>query len=130
MGRQTILTRETPAPPFLVCVMDESVLWREVGSPKVMYDQLTHLANIVSERVIVQVVPSVFHRGNSGAFVLATLADRHEVAYMETGARGITSGDKEDITILNEVFDSLRSQAFPVNQSIDLILRTAEEKWN
>ena len=34
-----------PEPPDLWVVLDESVLHRLIGSPKVVYDQLTHLAD-------------------------------------------------------------------------------------
>ena len=45
MERQRVLTRETPPPPVLHCVLDEAILYRGCGGPKVMYDQLTHLAD-------------------------------------------------------------------------------------
>jgi hypothetical protein len=127
LARQEILTRDEPA--LLVAVVDESVLHREVGSPKVMRDQLEHLVAVASESVSVQVVPSVFHRGISGSFVIATLADRSEVAYVETAARGITMGDPQDLDALARSFETIRSRALPVSQSLDLIRRTAEQRW-
>ena len=47
IGRQAIFDK--PEPPHLWVVLDEAVLHRLIGSPKVMYDQLTHLAEM-SER--------------------------------------------------------------------------------
>jgi len=44
MARQVILDREEPAPPMLWVLLDENVLTREVGGPKIMHDQLAHLA--------------------------------------------------------------------------------------
>ncbi|MBC6468969.1 DUF5753 domain-containing protein [Actinomadura alba] len=129
LTRQSILTRENPPPPHLVCVLDEGVLYREIGSPKVMREQLEHLVASVSDRVSVQIVPSRQHRGISGSFVLATLDDRSEVAYVETAALGMTMGDPKTLTTLNESFDRIRSQALPVDMSIELITRTAERKW-
>jgi hypothetical protein len=127
MERQEILTNDDP--PMLVCVLDEGVLHREIGSPKTMHDQLRHLVDVVAESVSVQVVPSTLHRGISGSFVVATLGDRSEVAYVETATRGLTTGDPHDLKTLVTSFETIRSQAFPVGQSIDLIRRTAAEKW-
>ncbi|GAA3200534.1 helix-turn-helix transcriptional regulator [Actinocorallia longicatena] len=130
MLRQSILTRGNPAPPFLVVVIDEGVLWRQVGEPKVMHSQLMHLVTSVSDRLSVQVVPSgVVHPGNVGAFVMATLEDRSEVVYREAAPNGIISSSKDDLVKLNESFEVIRGKALPVDMSLDLIRRTAEEKW-
>jgi hypothetical protein len=37
-------------------VLDETVLYREIGGPQVMHDQLMHLIERVSERLTVQIV--------------------------------------------------------------------------
>jgi uncharacterized protein DUF5753 len=66
LARQSILTREAPPPPLLVCVLDESVLYRKIGSHEVMHDQLKHLVSVVSDRISVQVVPAEDHDGISG----------------------------------------------------------------
>jgi hypothetical protein len=94
-----------------------------------MRDQLSHLVDVASERVSVHVIPAGPHRGISGSFVLATLADRSEVAYVETAARGVTTGEPQDLTTLTEKSESIRSRALPVDQSLELITRTAEERW-
>lgn len=129
MARQAILTREKPEPPLLICVLDESVPHREVGNPEIMRDQLEQLITTASPRIAVHVVPSRGHDGVNGSFVLATLEDRSEVAYVDTGARGITTGDPKDLKTLTERFESIRSLALPVDQSLDLIARTAKDKW-
>jgi len=53
-------------------VLDESVLHRQIGTPKVTYDQLAHLADM-SERsyISVQVVPASVgaHAGLACAFI-------------------------------------------------------------
>jgi hypothetical protein len=130
MGRQHILAREEPPPPYLVCVLNEGVLHHQIGSPQAMHDQLAHLVACVSARISIQVVPNSVDRPEvNGAFHLATLDDGSEMAYMETAARGISTGSREDIRTLNESFDRVRSQALPVKMSMDLITRTAEERW-
>jgi hypothetical protein len=56
LGRQSILTRDEP--PTLHAIVDEGVLRRVLGSPRVMTRQLRHLVE-VAERpaVTLQVVP-------------------------------------------------------------------------
>ncbi|WP_254716753.1 DUF5753 domain-containing protein [Actinomadura sp. WMMB 499] len=129
LKRQMILTREEPAPPELVVLLDKSVLYREVGGPDVMRSQLEHLVNSVSNRLAVQVVPMRLHTGISGSFVLATMEDRSQVGYVETVARGVTMSDKDDLNRMAEALSTLRSQALPVDMSLDLIKKVTAEKW-
>lgn len=129
LARQEILTREDPTPPRVVCVLDESVLHREVGDARVMREQLQSLIKVASDQVSVQIVPCRAHEGIMGSFVLGTFDDRSEVAYVELARRGLTTGAPRDIVALTEAFDSIRSKALPVDMSMDLISRTVEERW-
>ncbi|WP_246178976.1 helix-turn-helix domain-containing protein [Actinomadura decatromicini] len=128
LKRQEILVRDEP--PDCTFLMDEGVLYREVGGPEVMREQLEHLLSPPSERITVQVVPTHGeHIGNMGSFTCATLEDLTEVAYVETIARGFTMGDVEDITEVRRALREIRSLALPVSQSADLIRRTVKERW-
>jgi DNA-binding XRE family transcriptional regulator len=134
MARQAILTRDDPPPPRLFCVLDESLLHRQLGSREVMREQLAHLVSSVSDRISIQIVPAgtsgVVHPGLRGSFIVATLNDGSDIAYMETPARGMTLREREDLRTLTESFHEIRSQALPVGMSMDLITRTAEERWS
>jgi transcriptional regulator with XRE-family HTH domain len=129
LARQDILTRTDPPPPHLFCLLDEFTLLREIGDSKVMAEQLEHLTASASERISIQIIPARKHRGISGSFVIATLADGSEVAYLETAARGMTLGSRDDLRTLKENFGVIRSRALPVEMSMDFIARTAEERW-
>ncbi|WP_246249346.1 helix-turn-helix domain-containing protein [Actinomadura litoris] len=129
MRRQNILTRDDPSPPLLSFLMDEAVLYRDVGGPQVMQDQFEYLVSRISDRLHVQVVPATAHLGASGAFTIATLEDRTEVAYVESAARGLTMSDPDDLAAMSRTLLELRSLALPQNQSIDLIRRTVEKRW-
>ncbi|GAA2572653.1 helix-turn-helix transcriptional regulator [Actinomadura fulvescens] len=129
MGRQKILARDDPPPPMLVCLLDEAALYRDVGGPDVMREQYDHLLTVASEEVNIHVVPSMRHRGVNGSFVLATLEDRSEVAYVETAVRGITTGEPMDLRTASERFEAIRSLALPVDQSLERIERIKAEKW-
>jgi hypothetical protein len=84
---------------------------------------------VVSEKVSVRILPCGLHRGVNGSFVLATRDDRREVVYAETAARGITTGEPADVTTLTKRFGSIRLRTLPVDQSLELITRTANERW-
>lgn len=116
-------------PPTLRCVVDESVLRREVGDAKVMRRQLEHLLAMTSSRLSVQVVPSEFHEGINGSFTLATKKDGSEVAYLETNIRGLVTNDKDDLIKIVDSWESIRANALPVDMSRKLIQSVVEELW-
>lgn len=124
--RQDILTRDHP--PALHVVLDESVLYREIGSPAVMREQLGYLVRGVSATVTIQIVPQENHPGLQGAWVLATMPDGSEIAYVETAARGMVTAGQEDIARLTAAWELLRSYALPVKTSKGLMERAAD-RW-
>ncbi|MCW2944152.1 MAG: helix-turn-helix domain protein, partial [Actinoallomurus sp.] len=128
--RQSILTRESPPPPALHCVLDEAALRRDVGGAMVMYEQLHHLADLgASENISIQIVPSRFHRGVRGPFVLATLGDGTDVVHVDNAVGGIVTARPEDLATVVASWESIRSESLPTDMSRDLIVRTAEELW-
>ncbi|GAA0352288.1 helix-turn-helix transcriptional regulator [Actinoallomurus spadix] len=129
MERRQILTRSDPPPPILHFVLDEAVLYRGYGGPKVMHDQLMHIADSVGPRITIQVVRSEMNPASAGAFIHATV-DGRDVAYLETAVRGLVTSSQEDLKILSNAWESVRSFAMPQHESIDLIRRTAEERWS
>lgn len=127
LERQAILKNEKP--PTLRCVLDETVLTRGFGGAKVMREQLEHLVNSVSAQVAVQIVPcGVRHAGLPGAFTIATV-DGSDVAYVETAVRGLVTSNRDDIARLIDVWESIRTCTLSQRESIELIKRTAEERW-
>ncbi|WP_281249826.1 Scr1 family TA system antitoxin-like transcriptional regulator [Streptosporangium canum] len=102
---------------------------RPIGGPEVMKEQLEHLVSMTDERLSVQVIPNGMHSGLMGGFVIATLETGRDVLYAETAVRGITTDDLEDVAVALERFDAIRSEALPINMSIDLIKKAVAEKW-
>ncbi|GGV02233.1 transcriptional regulator [Actinomadura cremea] len=129
LERQQLLDKEgAPTVTFLV---DEQALYRRVGTPETMREQLEHLVSL-SERpnVAVQVVTaSGEHSGNGSSFIVATMADMTQVAYVETAIRGITTDDPSDLTTLARILVDLRNRALPGDMSRELIRKVAEERW-
>jgi transcriptional regulator with XRE-family HTH domain len=130
MMRQSVLTRESPAPPALHCVLDEAALRRDVGGAEVMYEQLHHLADLgTRDNISIQVVPSRFHRGVRGPFALASMGDGTDVAQADNAFGGTITSRPEDLATVVASWESIRSESLPTSMSRDLIVRTAEELW-
>ncbi|MEU9021925.1 helix-turn-helix transcriptional regulator [Actinomadura sp. NPDC048394] len=132
MARQEILRRDVPAPVNLIVLLSDHVLEHFVDSRETMREQLEYLLTMSRlPNVTIQIVVNDDGdpAGNGGSFVLATMKDRSEVAYLETAVRGITTDDSEDLVALAHTLDRLRRNALPVTMSRDLIGKVIEEKW-
>jgi DNA-binding XRE family transcriptional regulator len=130
MERQAVLERDKP--PALWVALDEFVLHRCVGSPAVMREQLTHLAEMaLRSRITVQIVPSRIgvHAGLMGAFIIASFEGASDIVYLETSSGGRTVEQSRVIEQVTLRFDTLRSVALPKDDSRSLILKVAEEQW-
>lgn len=131
MSRQLILTREDPPPPVLCALIDESALNREIGGPKVMRDQLLHLA-AVSRRpnVTVQIIPNTgAHPGLLGAFTFADLVGPPAIVNIEDIADGRVTEDADTVSTVALRFHSLRGDALSKGASRDLMEGMAEKRW-
>jgi transcriptional regulator with XRE-family HTH domain len=130
MERQAIFDR--PRPPRLWAVLDEAVLHRLIGSRKIMYDQLLHLADTSCHpSITVQVVPAGVgaHAGLLGGFALATVDNAPGTVYMESPDQGQTTENPSVVGKLSLTFGTLRADALPRGASRDLIGKIAEERW-
>jgi transcriptional regulator with XRE-family HTH domain len=129
IDRQHIFDR--PKPPSFWAVIDEGVLRRRVGSPKVMQDQLVQLAEMTERPAIkVHVIPAEVgaHVGLLGAFAIAGFdGDAPGVVYLETPDEGQTTKDSATVAKIILTFDTLRSEALPRGASRDLIMKVAEQ---
>jgi hypothetical protein len=127
LKRQEILDRDKP--PTLWVIVDEGVLHRCIGSPKIMREQLDHLATMARKPdIVIQVIPldAGAHQGlNGGAFVIADLPNAPAVAYQDTASRGQVIEDVEDIDALTVTWDTLKSEALPRTASLKRIEEVA-----
>jgi transcriptional regulator with XRE-family HTH domain len=129
MERQSIFDR--PDPPSLWVIVDEGVLHRCIGSPKIMYDQLAHLAEMANRtKVTVQVIPAEVgaHVGLQGGFAIAS-ANGVSTVYLERPNQGHTTQTPSVAAAVSAYFDTLRAEALPRVASRDLIKRVAEKQW-
>lgn len=128
MTRQEILDREKP--PYLHAVLDEAALRRTTGGPKVMAQQLAHLAECADRPYIdIRVLPfsAGSHASPAGAFSILHMTDPFpEVAHVESpaGAIYIETPDSDHLVAL---YDRLVEEALGAAESANLISATAEE---
>lgn len=131
LARQEIFDR--PSPPSFGAVIEESVLYRCIGGPKVMHDQLLHVAGMSERpRITVQVVPAEVgaHVGLLGSFITASFADGTPgMVYLETPVEGETSKNPGTVAKVALIYDALRDDALNARASRDLIMKVAEERW-
>ncbi|TDC69719.1 XRE family transcriptional regulator [Actinomadura sp. GC306] len=132
ISRQTVLTKDDDSPsPTVLFLLDEHVLYNLVGTPETMREQLEHLLELsLFPNITIQVVlGSGEHEGVLGSFVVATMEDRSEVAYIETAVRGITTDNPADLSILARTLVELRSRALTQAMSRELIRKVIQEQW-
>jgi hypothetical protein len=128
MRRQAVLSR-VPAPAVAV-VMDETVLYREVGGKAVMRDQLTRLVELSEEeKISIQIVPIRYVRNILATFVIATLPDQNQVVYTNKAYGGETSTAPANVAFVNEAMVTLQAHALNVRDSRALIEKVIGERW-
>jgi hypothetical protein len=129
LARQAIFDR--PSPPSFQAVIDEAVLRRCVGGPKVMRDQLLHLMDMAARpRVSIQVVPASVgvHVGCLGSFAIAGFPDDTPgMVHLESPDEGETTKHPGTVAKIGLIYDELRTEALRGSESASLIERVAEE---
>ncbi|MFG1832858.1 helix-turn-helix domain-containing protein [Micromonospora chersina] len=128
LARQSVLNR--PGPPQFVAVLDYTVLERPVGGPKVMREQLRHLADVGRRpRVHLHVVPrgTGAYPGVNGAFVLATPPDGDDVGYLDNQLHGTIVERTVDVNSLRQIWESVRAEAMPHGATLAAISEAAEQ---
>jgi transcriptional regulator with XRE-family HTH domain len=128
MRRQAVLSR-IPAPTVTV-VMDETVLYREVGGKAVMREQLEHLMGLSEkEKINIQIVPIKYVRNIWATFVIATLPDQSQIVSTAKAYGGETSTDPANLGFVNEAMVTLQAEALNAGDSRALIRKVRDERW-
>jgi transcriptional regulator with XRE-family HTH domain len=132
LARQVIFDQDVP--PSFGAVIDESVLYRPIGGPKVMHEQLLRLAEMSERpRVSLQVLPASVgaHVGLLGAFLILGFADDTPgMVYMESPDQGMTSKHPATVAKLTITYDTLRDDALSAQASREMFRKVAEETWS
>lgn len=133
MARQTIITRDDD-PPQIWCVLDESVLYRQVGGAAVMgpqLDRLLKLAELPHVEIQVLAFGSGAHAGAEGTFTILDYPKDFEgdpgTAYVETRQQGLYYEQPGQVTDFRRVFERLQVQAEKPEKTAALISKAAKD---
>jgi transcriptional regulator with XRE-family HTH domain len=127
LERQAILLRERP--PKMLFVLDESILHRLIGPPKVMAEQMEKLVGFAeSDRAEIRVLPytAATHAGWDGKFMLLSFADEPDVAYIEGPEVSQLIEDQNLVARCAVRFDLVMGEALPRAESTKAIMRAKE----
>lgn len=126
MERQRVLT--SPTPPVLIALLDEGVIRREIGDPKIMSGQCEYLLKCAEEpNVQINVIPTSAgsYAGLAGPFILAKGRD-FETAHLDTPWQAQIMDRRDAVDRLIKRWEAIRGEALPRKHSIDLIKEVAE----
>ena len=131
LARALLLTQEDPV--SLWCVIDESVLLRQVGGRETMKRQLEHVvATARLPHVTIQVLPLAAgaHPAMEGSFVLLSFAHEGDTdtVYVTMATGGVFQEKADELVLYEGIFDRLRDTAMPPEESIALVARLAKEQ--
>ena len=126
MARQEhVLDR--PNPPHLRVVLDEAVLWRNVGGPAVVHDQIAHLAKIAGRpNITIQVLPfRASNDGAEGSFSILHFAERDlpDIVYAEQLTSAVYLDSSEGVEAYGRVLQRLTAQALTSRQTTQFLER-------
>jgi Domain of unknown function (DUF5753)/Helix-turn-helix domain len=112
--QQAVLGRN--APPDLVCVLNEAVLRRRIGGPRVMREQLQALSDAARRpNVTIRVLPFTAgaHAGLAGSFVVLEFTDSHDanVAYVEGAAADLCMDSTAEVMRYKRAFERIAALA-------------------
>ncbi|MGC4804850.1 helix-turn-helix domain-containing protein [Micromonospora sp. DT233] len=128
LGRQAILSR--PTPPTLHALLDEAVLRRALGGPRVMARQLRHLAEVAERpNVTLRVVPLAVggHTGLDGSFALFDFPRNRSVVYLDHKLTGLFLEEAPQVAHFRREADRLSEAALSPVDSLELVARCATE---
>jgi transcriptional regulator with XRE-family HTH domain len=133
--RQQVFQRDPPLQ--LSVVMDESVLYRQLGDASVMREQLEHIIDVSRlPHVRVQILPlKGAHRVTAGAFTYIRFPQLHDIPTSDLVTFEYLTGEgefnTEDETYeFNVAFGALEENSLTPGQSRDELARVAREVWN
>jgi transcriptional regulator with XRE-family HTH domain len=131
MRRQQVLDRTEPSVE-LVAVIDESVLRRQIGGPKVLAEQLDYLLTVARKpNVSLRVLPfeAGVHPALHGPFTLLKFPIERDpgVVYLEDRLGGRYRDDPNDVDEYESVVNRLLELALNDKTSLSVIRKAREE---
>jgi transcriptional regulator with XRE-family HTH domain len=129
-GRRDVITRRRNPVEFLALI-DSEALFRPVGPPEVMADQLDHLARMAElPNVTIQIVPSRapgYHPMLAGQFVLFEFPTATPIILLEHHRTSAFIWDRESVAAYLSVPEEIQRVALSPAQSLTMIQEIAHE---
>ncbi|MFJ2264938.1 helix-turn-helix domain-containing protein [Streptomyces sp. NPDC087849] len=122
LDRQKLLERKPR--PMLHFVLEESILRSEIGDPAIMRRQIEHLRRCMELPFLgLQIMPMKLpkHAGLAGPMVLLETPDHDHLAYVEGQLTSYLHEDPDAVSLLQQKYGMLRSQALSVEKSARLL---------
>jgi transcriptional regulator with XRE-family HTH domain len=130
LERQAILFRSDPAPPRMIALLTEHVLYASIGGPSVMAAQAEHVLELAQmPRITIQIIPDQAHSGLNGAFSIAEADQLPHTVFLETAMGGQVIESSEAAEEMTVLFDALRAEALTASASLEVI-KEAVQRWN
>ncbi|MEV2276835.1 helix-turn-helix transcriptional regulator [Nocardiopsis sp. NPDC049922] len=109
-------------------VLDEIVLSRPIGSPRILREQLLQISNLVeSGSIRLQVLPLDNHPGLCAPYRIVTLEDKRSALYLDT-ARGGEIVDKADpVAEMSTLFSAMQAEALTTRSTLEMIHHAKEQ---
>lgn len=130
-GRQAMLRQDDP--PAIWAILDEAVVRRPVGGPKVMRQQLQRLVDDSAlETLTIQVLPfqAGEHAGMYGSFTILGFRDSTQLdaVYLENPAKELAMEKDEDLLPFTRAFEHLRASAIDPETSAALLVELGDQQ--
>ncbi|NEC06785.1 helix-turn-helix transcriptional regulator [Streptomyces sp. SID7909] len=127
MARQELLSVNRKPPTAFSFIVEQSVLERHTGGDDVTRELLDHLIELIEGNwnVEFQIMPlrRTSHAGTDGPVQLLETPDHRWFAYSEGQQNGRLISDPKEISILQQRYAKLRSQALTPEDSLSLLKR-------
>lgn len=120
--QRRVLYRDDP--PDTHVIVDEAALYRRVGSPQIMAEQMSRLLELAElDHVRLQVMPAVEHPCTGSEMIIAG-----DAVYAESLVGGGTHTETETVNRLHRLFATLAGECYRVSESRELVERM-RVKW-
>ncbi|WP_052422872.1 helix-turn-helix domain-containing protein [Nonomuraea candida] len=131
MARKKVFDRADP--PLLYAVLDESILYRPIGSESVTRDQLNYLLDVAQPpAVTIQILPfsARVTAGLLGGFLIAHMSAGPAAAFVDSPVSGKVWDGEADMEVLIRRYQTCRSEALPQSLSLRKIEERLDQEWN
>ncbi|MGP8298937.1 helix-turn-helix domain-containing protein [Streptomyces inhibens] len=123
LDRQKLLERKKPR-PMLNFVLEEVVLHRPLGGPDTWREQIRHLRRCAELPFLgLQIMPTVraAHASLDGPLVLLETPDHEHLVYIEAQRISFLVDDPDEVSVYQQVYGMLRSQALTPEETRGLL---------